>query len=509
MSRVEELDDRYKASAALARHGVELIAVHDVLAARFDAVTRRLFQVIQRDGLGVWDDLAGAAKILRWRLATDPLPIEYNEALMLGVRQVLHQVTMLSGAVDDLELLREMHDAASCVLTRDPLIGGILVDSVREVGVSAAVVVAASSRSRETLSTWLTPSGIRVLTLGDLERAEVLEEIAYFVGPPRFFRSSAVAAPRTPEVTFIVPAWFGDRSIPHSAIADYAEGGIHVRARLVEVGDRLPETPEQTANEPINIAEEELLPRPFWGARLSENRAPTTDELEARKILLSGSRAIWLDDDGERIRALEPAHPTGERVVYVDVATLSPGTYLLLREGVAERQALHSRAFDRTGGRSAAIRASQDQWKAALLERLKSRGTRERERQLRAIGVSAAGQVRSWSLAHVIRPQSDRDFRLLLEWLDLPVEPFFGNASVLRHEVHRATRELRGRLEAAADVADLRELERVGHMTLEIQDPGFRGMFVTRVMGVSPFTELVSRHEARLPFEDQGAQWLE
>jgi hypothetical protein len=509
MSRVTELDHRYAASAALARHGVELITVHDALAARFDAVTRRLFRLIQRDGPGVWDDLAGAAKSLRWRLATDPLPIEYNEALALGVQQVVRQVTRLRGAVDEPELLSEMTDAAATLLTRDPLIGRILVDSVHEVGVDTALVVAASSRAREALSAWLMPGGIRVLTLGDLERAEVPEEIAYFVGPPRFFKPTAVTAPRTSEVTFIVPTWFGDRSIPRSAIADYAEGGIRVSARLVEAGEPAPEATEQTVDSPDIIPEEELLPQPFWGARQSESRAPTADELEARKVLLSGGRAIWLDDDGERIRALDPTQPAGERVVYADVSTLSPGTYLLLREGLAERQALHARAFDRTSNRAAAIRESQDQWKSVLSERLRARGVRESEQALRAVGVHAAGQVRSWSSPHVIRPQSDRDFELLLGWLDLPIQPFFGNASVLRHEVHRATRELRDRLEAAADVADLHELERIGHMTLDIEDPGFRGMFVTRVMGVSPFTELVARHEARVPFEDRGAQWLE
>lgn len=509
MSRVTELDYRYAASGVLALHGVELIAVHDALAARFDAVTRRLLRLIDRDSPGVWDGLAGAAKSLRWRLSTEPLPIAYNEALALGVQQVVEQVTQLRGAVGEPELLREMTHAAAALLTCDPLIGGILVDSVREVGVDMAVVVAASSRAREAFRAWLTPGGIRVLTLDELERADVPEEIAYFVGPPRFFKPTAVTAPRTQEVTFILPAWFGDRCIPRSAIADYAEGGIRVSRRLFEVGEPALEGTEQTADGPNIIPEEELLPQPFWGTRKSENRAPTADEVEARKVLLSGGRAIWLDDDGERIRALDTAQPTGERVVYVGVPALSPGTYLLLREGVAERQALHERALGRTGNHAVAIRGSQDQWKSVLAKRLGARGIHESEQALRAVGVHAAGQVRFWSSSHIIRPQNDHDFELLLEWLDLPIQPFFRNASVLRHEVHSATRELRDHLEAAADVADLCELERIGHMTLDIEDPGFRGMFVTRVMGVAPFKELVARHEVRVPFQDSSAQWLE
>lgn len=62
------------------RHGVEIITV-DERGARFDSATRSLFRLIQRDGPGVWDHLAGAAKALRWRLITDPMPIERNAQL--------------------------------------------------------------------------------------------------------------------------------------------------------------------------------------------------------------------------------------------------------------------------------------------------------------------------------------------------------------------------------------------------------------------------------------------
>lgn len=508
-SRVTGLDQRYAASASLVRHGVEIIAVRDELGARFDLATRRLLRLIQRDGPGIWDHLAGAAKALRWRLITDPMPMEHNPSLTTAAAEVGRQARRLIGAVDEDELLREIADAAAALCTRDPLVGAVLLESLTEVGLSSAIVVAASSRSREALSEWLGALGGRVLTLGDLERGDVTEDIAYFVGPPRFFKPTAVTAPRTLEVTFILPAWFGDRGVPRSAIAQYAEGGIQVAARIVEVGDEFPSSPESALQETEPIAEEDLLPQPLWGRRVSEDRAPKADEVEARKILLSGRRAIWLDDDGERIRALDPTQPPGERVGYAEVSAVAPGTYLLLREGEAEREALHARAFARIGSRAPAIQESQAFWKSELIERLKRSGIRDSERALRALGVRAAGQVRAWAAPHVIRPRRDDDFERLLGWLGLPTQPHFGYASLLRHEVHRASRELRDWLEAAADIADLHELERVGHMTLDLTEAGLRGMFVTRVLAVAPFTELVARHEARVPFADEGAQWLE
>lgn len=508
-SRISELDRRYAASASLARHGVEIIAVRDELGARFDAVVRSLFRLIQRDGPGVWDPLADATKVLRWSLITDPMPIEYNPRLRASSDEVGRQAHRLRGAVQEDALLWDISDAAAALTTRDPLMGAVLTDSLTEVGPDSAIVVAAGTRSRDALSEWLEPLGARVLALGELERAEVSEDIAYFVGPPRFFKPTAVTAPRTAEVTFILPAWFGDRAAPRSAIAQYAEGGIRVTSRLTEAGDVPTLVSGDTAPDLEDIPEEDLLPQPAWGSRVSEDRAPNADEVEARKILLSGSRAIWLDDDGERIRALDPTQPQGERVGYCDVAALAPGTFLLLREGEAERASLHALAFARIGGRAFAIQESQATWKSAIVGRLKVLGIRESERALRALGISAAGQVRAWASAHVIRPQSDSDFERLLGWLGLPVHPYFAHASLLRHEVHRATRDLRERLETAADVADLHELERVGHMTLNTDEPGFRCMFVTRVLAIAPFTELVARHDARVPFLNEGALWLE
>ncbi|MBL5973175.1 MAG: hypothetical protein D3X82_05200 [Candidatus Leucobacter sulfamidivorax] len=508
-SRIIGLDQRYAASASLVRHGVEIIAVRDELGARFNSATRVLFRLIQRDGPGVWDHLAGASKVLRWRLITDPMPIERNAQLTAAAGEVARQARRLIGAVDEDALLREIADAAAALCTRDPLVGAVLLESLAEVGVDSAIVVAASSRSREALGEWLGSLGARVFTLGDLERADVSEDIAYFVGPPRFFKPTAVTAPRTMEVTFVLPAWFSDRTVPRSAIAQYAEGGIQVAARIFEVGDPSPESPEPAMSETEPIPEEDLLPQPIWGSRMSEERAPNADEVEARKLLLSGNRAIWLDDDGERIRALDPTQPPGERVGYSEVSAVAPGTYLLLREGEAELESLRARAFARIGLRASAIQESQSSWKSALIERLKARGIRDSERVLRELGVRAAGQVRAWASPHVIRPQSDGDFERLLEWLGLPTQPHFGHASLLRREVHQATRELRDRLEAAADVTNLQELERAGHITLDIAEPGFRGMFVTRVLAIAPFTELIARHEARVAFEDQGTQWLE
>ena len=509
ISRVFDLNQRYAAAASVARDGVELMAVQDAIGSRFDLATQDLHRRARRDALDVWDQLAGATRVLRWRLITAPLPSNRNELLQSAIEEVSLQVRRIEGAVDDPALLLEIRDSAEAIRAHDPPAGAVLVESLAEVGAETAVVVAASTRSREALSGWLRPLGTRVLTLADLERVEITEDIGYFVGPPRFFSANAVTAPHTQEVTFICPAWFGDRSVPRSAIAEYAEYRVQVATRTIEVGEAQTAGSVQDMAATDPVSEEDLRPHPVWGTRTSEDRAPHTDEVEARKVLLSGGRAIWLDDDGERIRALDPTQPPGERVGYSDVSAVGSGTYLLLREGEAEREALRARALTRVGTHATMIQTSQGSWKSALTEQLRTRGSRESEQALREIGVHAAGQVRSWASEHAIRPQRDADFKLLLAWLGLPVEPYFAHATLLRQEVHRASRELRERLEAAANVVDLHVLEQQGHVTLDIAEPGFKGMFVTKVLAIAPFTELVTRYDARVPFADEGGLWLE
>ena len=120
-------------------------------------------------------------------------------------------------------------------------------------------------------------------------------------------RSSLVTAPVTEGVSFLLPAWFGDRSVPRSAIAPYAEGAIRIEAKAFTVGDA--SEPEWSA--PVEPEDEDAhLPQPVWGSRQSSHREPSSDEVEAHKVLLSGDLAMWLDD-GDRIlrtdRANRPA----------------------------------------------------------------------------------------------------------------------------------------------------------------------------------------------------------
>ncbi|MFI1459427.1 hypothetical protein [Nocardia carnea] len=505
MSRISSLNQRYDASAALFRNGVQILTVGDPGGARFNLAVQRLMVALRDDGPGVWDDLVGASKAMRWRLITQPQPLEFNPGLIHLAEEVRRYAQRLSGAVDDQDLLNELDASAAGVVERNSTVGNALLRDCVEAGPGTCVVVAASKSAQIGLERWLQEHDLLVLTPGELERDQPERDQAYVVGPPKFFRSSLVTAPLTNDVSFLFPAWFKDHSVPCSALAPYAEGAIRIKAKPFTEGD----TAEPEYNVPTEVTDEDvLLPHPVWGNRRSEDREPTSEEVVAHKVLLSGNLAMWLDD-GERIRSLDPEQPAGERVTYTEVAAVRGGTHLLLRQGVTERGVLYHAAIAELGHRGGSVEATQALWKDLLARRIRSLGHRQVVKELQASGVKSADRARAWTDPNLIRPSSDRDFDRLLQWLGIPVQPSFGHANWLRKMLYQASSRIGKQLEVAVSAADLSALKTIGHLSLDVEAEGFRGILATRVLAISPYPEIVSRHDARVLFEDRSGQWLE
>lgn len=507
MSRIDFLNASYERSAGLVTNGVELIAVGDPCSARVDASIHQVLMLATDDEWGLWNDLLGAAKALRWRLITQPQPLEFNHTLRLAVSDVEEEVARLHAAVAP-KLQRALGDlvaAARGVLEHDPAVATVLLESIQDAGVSSCVVIAANSPAAAGLESWLAPRGVVVRSAGQFVRDRVLFEQAYAVGPPRFYSSSLVTAPRTKAVSFFLPAWFKDRSIPRSALAPIAEGALQVMGSVFLAGDT-----SEPATGPMEeaVSEDDLLPHPVWVRPNASPRESSNDEVAARRVLLSGGLAILLDD-GERIRAVDPTQPGGERVMYIDVEAVGPGTYLLLRMGETERRALYDAALKLMGANAQLTATSQVRWKGELQNRLKEQGVAVVTHELAKIGVRTLDRVRAWTEPTLARPQSDQDFKLLLQWLRVPVHPAYDLATVLRRKRAQASANIADQLEQAVGAADMATLERDGHLRLEVKSEGFRGVIATRVLAISPHTEVVSRHDARVPFEDRSAKWLE
>jgi hypothetical protein len=163
-------------------------------------------------------------KALRWRLLTQPQPLEFGSAVRAAAADVVAEAGRLRAAVGPpaQHALNELAAAAEAVAAADPIVGGALLESIQEATAGGCVVVAVSGAATAGLESWLGPLGFRVRSAGQLIREQLLVQSAYAVGPPRFFPASLVSAPVTETVNFVFPAWFSDRSLPRSVLAEGA-----------------------------------------------------------------------------------------------------------------------------------------------------------------------------------------------------------------------------------------------------------------------------------------------
>jgi hypothetical protein len=506
VSRFEWLNERYAAAASVSAHGVEMLTVGDSVGAHLDAAIKELIVLARTDGPELWADLLGAARQLRWRLVTEPQPIELNPQLQEVARAVKLQAERLHSAVGDdaRTVLRQLEAATLDVWHRDPVIGPVLVRCIQEVGAESCRVLAAGSRSAAGMSRWFIESGLGAVAVSGIDRhGDGVVEQAYAVGPPRIFSPSTITSPTANAVMFIFPSWETNRSIPRTVLSAQAEGAIRPRSRTFTEGD------EPVLVRPTPDVADDLVPLPNWTAQQAPDREPGVDEVIARKVLLSGALSIYLDSEGEHIRSLDPTQPAGERVTHSDVHLVGPGTYLVLREGQSERQVLYDRAIALLGHRGPQAKASQRRWKEALQVKLRQAGRREVGRALAQVGVPRIDRATAWTEETLARPQDDQDFLRLLAWLDVPLHPTFELATELRRLRLQASADVRESLERALSAASMTTLEEHGHLRLDLDIPGFRGIIATRVLAVSPHAELVARHDVRVATPDRSAQWLE
>lgn len=504
MTRIHDVARRYEAAASLMHHGSSIFAVGDPAGAQLNAAIRRTLFVLGDDRSEVWSDVLEAAIALRWRRMTQPQPkVFQTNQHMIDV--IVRQAKTLRNLVSDGSLLDLIAAGAVAVGETDSPVGAILLESIQEVGPRECVVVASNGAARAGLASWLDEVGATVLVPSELAAVDPIIETSYVIGPPMFMPSSVVTAPATPEVTFLMPDWFANRSMPSSTLGVHAEGQIVVKTSVHQIGES---TEPDTAVGDDEEIDDVYFPQPLWGTRASGDREPACDEVEARKILLAGGQGLWLDD-GDRIRSLDPKQPEGARVGYEPVRAIAPGTYLVLRQGETERGAMYEQAITSLGGRAAGILKTQVRWKTRLQERLTRTGSRRAMAELERLGVRSCGQVRAWTDPRLICPQRDADLALLLDWLGEPSQPTYGNAITLRRAVYKASANLRKQLEAAVARADLRVLERDGTLHLDLPREGVRGIIVARVLAKAPFTEIVNRYQVRVPFADRSAQWLD
>lgn len=506
---LERLNATYGAARALSTRpdALEVWSVTDPAGASYNASLRRLLFEIAHDDPESWQSLLAPARALLWRLATEPMPEAWaqRESLIRLVAGSCDRARQASNTSTQVAL-ESLGSSADALLGDEiPAVASVLVESIQECGGAPSVFT--SGRAALQASRWFEEADVNseALTTSQLMAHDVVEQV-FLVGPPRFFGRRPVVAPRSECVTFLVPHWVRDQAVPRSQFAGLTPSAYRAKQRARTVG----EPPDLSGSEISGDESQQLTPpSPVW--RKVESRPPRVDEVSAKTVLLTGGFAMYLDQEGEHIRALDPSAPPGERVQQTRVAAVTRGTFLLLREGASESEVLYDRALALMGRQGPNVEASQQRWKDLLAVRLRRDGRSQVVRELERRGVSAASRAPAWTARTLASPQSQSDFELLLAYLGLALDPYVANAQLVRRMRGRAVAEIREALEREMSQIDAKELTGPGFLMfdLDAEGEGAAGLFATRVLAVSPEAEPVQRREVRKPFRAEVPSWLE
>lgn len=190
-----------------------------------------------------------------------------------------------------------------------------------------------------------------------------------------------------------------------------------------------------------------------------------------RCLLLTAGRMIYLPVDDSSVNILDPNAAEGSRVSRMQGSSVTIGTLVLLRIGESDTEAIRSMADTIAGSEAGSLRKSQSAWKEALGLKLKENGLARVVSDLRALGI-ARPWPKAWVLQDTIRPQQDQTFKILLDYLGIPVAKTISNMNRLRQLHLAAGFRFREILKEEFERVDLESLKSDGYIELEVDYEG-------------------------------------
>ena len=176
--------------------------------------------------------------------------------------------------------------------------------------------------------------------------------------------------------------------------------------------------------------------------------------------------------DEERIDVLVDAENSNERVVEISVAELDEDSIILLRDGETSMQAIIPEADKYMGKSAPQHRSNQAKWKIKLLEKLRTLGRERVDRDLKDRGIERP-YSKDWSRPTGMRPQSDKNFEILLSYLgfsDMERRQIFESSTRIRGAHSTAGRNITHGLKQAFANVNIDDIYAAGSLSKSLND---------------------------------------
>jgi hypothetical protein len=329
-------------------------------------------------------------------------------------------------------------------------------------------------------------------------------DVNVIFGPLHWYSESVISNPKGFEIKSIsaahiafkppelisFPSWFNYGKKPTFSGID---------APMLLVQDEIDDTQE-----------DHLTEFPIYWARESAYAVKTQEGQElCRQFALANGKQVFIQIDGGDLDFVNVvAVNSDNQLTQSELAprAVGVGNFVVLREGQSDSEALLFQAASNLGDKYAEIENNQQVWKSTLQTAIDKNSLSKISRDLVDRGLKSENRIKDWTNPSLRRPLRDEDFKILLKYLGLNVPSFYESATLLRRTILKAAMEFRHQLEKAINDIPVKNLIAEGTVVIKAPVSGIANLFVSRIIGVSPFEVYVDRQKIRIPFEGGNHQ---
>lgn len=348
-------------------------------------------------------------------------------------------------------------------------------------------------------------AGVEVVTPKELANRRPFAGLLV-AGSLQWYRDDrhVVISPRAQVVHLLRWSWMRD-SLPDTRLFAASRIGRWTK----------PDSPPTPSAQPNLLDGSDLVPRIDWGAitdKVGASDEPRTAEsVAARVLMLTGGRAVAVSAARGTIHVVEPELEGAKRIREAEVHDLEVGDFVLLRSQGGGDLVVEV-ANQELGDSASALRALQDEWKAALRARVTASTYTSVATQLQRLGTVRANaqNLRNWMSPRSLKTASIEDFSGIMKLIgrEADTDRFWEAMTKLDNAHRKAGHSIRRMLISVVASSDLRRLESEGTMEFQLPAQGGGRLTAFRIEAIAPeFVDVAENRVGRLV--DAGDLWLE
>ncbi len=439
-----------------------------------------------------WGDLIRTLKRFRFRVATNPIPLDHP-ALEPAIDKRHLQILVERGEVSyphvasEARVLLELWSLLR-VQNENPILQYLsrLTTTARDVA-----LVLPDTRLLRVSGEILRAGGLKhveVRAPADL-RGNVCHDLLIPIGSTRWFPDYVFNSPRAPEIAVVGYKWFMRRWRPRVVFFR-----PHGASESVEPFSE-PE-PDIELETPLPDIDWKEIERRAGAALGSQAGTESQEKLEGILFTLHGGYAVFLEaQEGSTCLVIDLSEAVESRVMRIETRAVQPGMYILLRtEGGGDYiLPVANRILQE---RATTYRTAQHAWKAKVRELADRQGLLRLSSRLRDLGARHADEnnIRHWMSERSIATQEDHDFLALMSLIGMDSKTsdrYLEMMRAIRAAHLRAGMAIRRRLLEQVKKADAEHLASQGRIDFVLPEAEGGKLSGFRVEARAPTTYLV------------------